>query len=462
LKASIAAGHSKGPASYLGFPGGIVGLHEILKQDRERIESTNPEAPHSTFWNDKLVVVGSMANGNNMGDTGATPLAPTDALVSTYPNVANSILHNRFVHRMPFGAELSLVALWTALAAFATWKLRPVYSVSALVVANLILAAFGLHVFVGSRLWLPLAHPITGAIFLGFSPMITYRVLFSQREQQRVTAFFAKLVSPNVVQELLKLDRLALGGARREMTVFFADVRGFTEMTDRFQADAEEHVRLHGLEGAAAEAHFETKAGEVLETVNQYLAAIADVIKSNGGTLDKYIGDCVMAFWGAPTLNPRHAVDSVVAAIEAQRSIARLNDRRAGENAQIENENKARTARGDRPIPLLPLLALGSGLNTGVVTVGTMGSDQHGLNYTVFGREVNLASRLEGVSGRSRIVIGEATFTALRSLAPDLAKICVPLEPVSVKGFRQPIQAYEVLWRDAGDGTIRTRQVDSR
>ena len=96
---------------------------------------------------------------------------------------------------------------------------------------------------------------------------------------------------------------------------------------------------------------------------------------------------------------------------------------------------------------MLPILVVGSGINTGVTTVGLMGSDVHGLNYTVFGREVNLASRLESISGRSRIIIGEATYAAIARDDPKLAANCVALPPEKVKGFRSAVKIYEVPWQ---------------
>jgi class 3 adenylate cyclase len=110
------------------------------------------------------------------------------------------------------------------------------------------------------------------------------------------------------------------------------------------------------------------------------------------------------------------------------------------------------------PLPLLLLLSLGTGINTGTTTVGLMGSDAHIVNYTVFGREVNLASRLEGVSGRSRIIIGEGTFRDLERLAPEVAQRCRALDPVTVKGFQQAVKVYEVDWQqeipEAGSPTV--------
>jgi adenylate cyclase len=246
---------------------------------------------------------------------------------------------------------------------------------------------------------------------------------------------------------LLKSDKLSLGGARREVTVFFADVRGFTEMTDNQQDRAERHVRERQLAPTEAEAHYDEQSQEVLRTVNLYLSAIADAVKKHEGTLDKYIGDCVMAFWGAPTPNEQHALACVRAAIDAQRAIYALNQERAAENKRREQENLLRAAHGEAPLPLLHLLALGTGINTGMVTVGLMGSARHILNYTVFGREVNLAFRLEGVSGRGRIIIGESTYGQLRQHDPALASSCQELAPVMVKGIRLPVKVYEVPWK---------------
>ena len=142
--------------------------------------------------------------------------------------------------------------------------------------------------------------------------------------------------------------------------------------------------------------------------MNEYLTIIADVVLKHGGTVDKFIGDCVMAFWGAPVHNPHHALMCVRAAIETQRAVHKFNQEREAENRQREAQNLMLAADGRELLPLLPTLVVGTGINTGVVTVGLMGSDER-VNYTVFGREVNLASRLETVSGRSRIIISEAT-----------------------------------------------------
>ncbi|MGH7990980.1 MAG: adenylate/guanylate cyclase domain-containing protein, partial [Limisphaerales bacterium] len=270
---------------------------------------------------------------------------------------------------------------------------------------------------------------------------------FEEREQRRVKSVFSKIVSPNVVNELLQAKKLSLGGARREITVFFADVRGFTTFTDEMQQRATEYVGHQRIDTGTAGKWFDESARETLETVNLYLAAVADAVKKHDGTLDKYIGDCVMAFWGAPTPNEKHALACVRAAIDAQRAIDELNQRLLEERSSKEIENRIRISAGLPSKPPLSALRLGIGINTGLVNVGLMGSDAHILNYTVFGREVNLASRLEGVSEGGRIVISYTTYRQLLSEDPMLAATCVEMSPVVIKGFRDAVRIYEVPWR---------------
>jgi adenylate cyclase len=181
--------------------------------------------------------------------------------------------------------------------------------------------------------------------------------------------------------------------------------------------------------------------------VNFYLAAVADAVKKHDGTLDKYIGDCVMAFWNAPTLNAKHASACVHAAIEAQRAIRALNEKRTSLNTAREFDNRARMSAGLPPKPPLRALQLGTGINTGLVTVGLMGSDAHILNYTVFGREVNVASRLESISGSGRIIISDTTYHHLLREDPALAATCMELFPITVKGIKVAVRVYEVPWQ---------------
>jgi len=305
--------------------------------------------------------------------------------------------------------------------------------------------------YIEHRYWLPIILPILCSLLMTHVALVTWRVVFEQTERRRVRSIFSRIVSPNIVNELLQAERLSLGGARREVTVLFADVRGFTEFIELSQEKAAAYIAENKLSAAAAETYNNEQARETLSTVNTYLALVADQVIIHNGTLDKYIGDCVMAFWGAPTPNLKHASACVTAAIEAQRAVHRLNQQRRAENQKRERENAARTTPGLTPLPLLPILLLGSGINTGLATVGLMGSEAHISNYTVFGREINLASRLEGLSGRGRILISEATYQRLLAEDPELAATCRALPDLQkLKGISLAVKVYEVPWQTTG------------
>ncbi len=427
---------------------------DVLVDSQNREFDPDPIEPK---WTNRVVVYGSTASGNNLSDLGATPLTKADFLVTTHMNVADMVLRGAFIRSIGAVAEGFVVALMGVAAAVLTWRLRGI------VLPVVILAIAGAWTvmcvwsFREHRLWLPIAHPVFAGLLIPYLGMVTTRAFVEQREQLRVRRFFEKMVSPDIVEEVLKTQELGKVGAgsRRRLTVFFADIRGFTEMTDHYQAAADKYVVEQGLNEAAVERYHEQQASEVLAMVNLYLATIADVVKFHRGTLDKYIGDCVMAFWGAPLSNPRHALDAVLAALDAQWAIQYLNEARTAETAKREAENPGRIARGEPPLPPLPVLALGSGLNTGDMIVGFMGSEAHIRNYTVFGRDVNLASRLEGASGHARILIGEATYADIRRDAPELAESFKALPPVTVKGFRQPVLVYEVPWQQAREAALR-------
>ena len=420
-------------------------IENLLWQDRQRLlDRTNGL---SDDFRGKLVIVGSAAQGNDLTDLGATPLEKNTLLVSKYWNVANSVITNQFIRCASLPTEMALIIFLGALTAFLTWQMRAFAASAAVLLLLLAYVAAGFYAFVEFRYWLPLVFPIAGAMLVEHLSLITYRVVFEEREQRRVRSVFSKIVSPDVMNELLGAEKLSLGGTRREVTIFFADVRGFTTLTDEMHQRVADFIREHQLETDVAETCIEESAQETLETVNLYLATVADAVKKHGGTLDKYIGDCVMAFWGAPTPNERHASDCVWAAIDAQRASHDLNEKRSAQNNARETENRARLSAGMPPKPPLRALQLGTGINTGLATVGLMGSDAHILNYTVFGREVNLASRLESVSGSGRIIISGTTYNHLLREDPALASTCIEMFPVTVRGIRDAVRIYEVPWQ---------------
>jgi class 3 adenylate cyclase/CHASE2 domain-containing sensor protein len=424
----------------------------LIRSDHWRAKGSPDVSP---AFKDKLVVIGSTGTGGNIADRGTTPLDEGTPLVMKHLNVANSIITGQFIRGIDPGTELLLIVVMGITSAFLTWKLRTLAASFAVVTVLVAYTAASAVLFLEHRYWLPLVLPLAGGLVMNHVCLVTYRVLVEQKERHRIKSVFSKIVSPNVVNELLKAESVSLGGARRRVTVFFADVRGFTRVTDENQAKADEYIRAHQLPPSEADAYLDEQARDVLTTVNLYLGVIADTVKKHNGTLDKYIGDCVMAFWGAPAPSDRQALDCVRAAIDSQRAIYQLNLRRALENKRREEENKVRQVLGRPPTSALTLLALGSGINTGMVTVGLMGSDAHILNYTVFGREVNLASRLEGVSGRGRIIVSDTTYQELKRLDLELAAKCIELPPHEVKGFRDPVKIFEVQWREI-DTEMRT------
>ena len=422
-----------------------VSVEELLKQDKLRLRGETNNLPND--FRDRLVVIGSAAQGNDLTDRGATPLENNTLLVSKHWNVANSIITGQFIRRASLPLEIALIFLLGVLTALATWQLRAVAGSTAVLLLLLAYGGVAVWAFTQFRFWLPVVYPLGGAVLLQHGLLLVHRVVFEEQAKRRVKSVFSKLVSPNVVNELLAAEELSLGGARREITVFFADVRGFTTLTDQVQEDIAEFVRTHAMGLAAAEKIYEESARETLETVNLYLAAVAEAVKKHGGTLDKYIGDCVMAFWNAPVANEKHAPAGVEAAIAAQRAVLKLNEQRLAQNPARELANRARLDAGLPPRPLHIALQLGTGINTGAVTVGLMGSEEHGFNYTVFGREVNLASRLEGVSGSGRIIISDTTYNHMLRHAPVLAASCAEMSPVQVKGIRKAVRIYEVAWK---------------
>ncbi len=431
----------------------VESIQSLLLQNRLRLEGETEGITNR--WKDRLVVVGSSAViGNNLSDRGATPLARDTLLVSKHWNVANSVITGRFIQRSPLWLDLLLIIVLGFVAAAVTWQfpvLRASVTVAVMVVVYVVC---GFVVFDRARYWIPIVLPVTGALLTTHICLITWRLVFEQADKRRIRSIFSRVVSPKIAQKLISAEHLALGGERREITVLFADIRGFTAFTDLSQEQVAQVIRENNFTGADAERCYDEVARETLRTVNDYLGIIADVIKKHDGTLDKFIGDCVMAFWGAPTDDAKHAASCVNAAIDAQRSMYEFNQKRAVENAKLQLENLALIAAGKPPKPMHPILLLGTGINTGMATAGLMGSARAELSYTVFGREVNLASRLEGASGRGRIFIGTTTYEHLKRDNPELAATCVEQPGLKLKGISASVIVYEVPWRPPGSSPL--------
>ncbi|MCW5700554.1 MAG: adenylate/guanylate cyclase domain-containing protein, partial [Rhodospirillales bacterium] len=229
-----------------------------------------------------------------------------------------------------------------------------------------------------------------------------------QAGRRRIRTAFSRYLSPAMVEELAENPgRLRLGGETRTMSILFCDVRGFTAVAEAYKNDPE---RLTNL-------------------VNQILTPLTGVVLAHDGTVDKYIGDCIMAFWNAPLDDAAHARHACLAALEMQAAMAPLNERLAQDMAGETGAS----------------MSIGIGANSGTVVVGNMGSDQR-FDYSVLGDAVNLSSRLEGLSKTYNvgIVVGENT----RARAEELAFL--ELDWVRVKGRSEAVRIFTVV----GDETV--------
>jgi adenylate cyclase len=225
-----------------------------------------------------------------------------------------------------------------------------------------------------------------------------YKYLTEERSKRALRQTFSKYVSPAIVEEVLQDPKnLELGGRKENITVFFSDVRGFTTISEKLDPKA---------------------LGDFL---NSYLTPMTDLVFKNKGTLDKYMGDAVMAFFGAPIHYPDHAKCAARCALQ-----------------QLEKLKELQAVYAKKG---LPVIDIGIGLNTGECSVGNMGSETV-RNYTVMGDAVNLASRLEGINKEygTRIIISEFTHKEIKQ---DF--ICREIDWVRVKGKLLPVKIYELI-----------------
>tara|TARA_A100001388_G_C28737790_1_gene485129 strand:+ start:69 stop:926 length:858 start_codon:yes stop_codon:yes gene_type:complete len=208
-------------------------------------------------------------------------------------------------------------------------------------------------------------------------------------------------MSPVMVEKLANSsESLKLGGERKEMTFLFSDIRGFTSISEKYKDDPE----------------------ALTDLINNLLTVLSNEILNNQGTIDKYMGDCIMAFWNAPTEDLNHREKSINAAFAMSKALEKLN-----EDLNRSDEEK---------------LSVGIGINTGECIVGNMGSDKR-FDYTVLGDAVNLASRLEGQSGNygMQIILGEES---IKNLSKEKYLIC-ELDSIAVKGKSEPVNIYTVF-----------------
>lgn len=230
------------------------------------------------------------------------------------------------------------------------------------------------------------------------SAAVSYQRLIERKKRRQVEGMFGRYVSRQVRDFLVQHPDAANPSGRKErLTMFFSDVRGFTSMSEKMEPQ------------------------EVQQLLSEYFTAMTGILFTHGGTLDKFMGDAIMAFFGNPVPQPDHALRAVLMALEMQEAIAALNRKLAGEGRRT--------------------IGVGMGINTGDVTVGNLGSKDF-LDYTVIGDAVNLACRLEQNAKAGEIIVTQATYDEVKH-----AVEVEPMEPIRVKGKSEPIPIYRVLRR---------------
>jgi adenylate cyclase len=364
------------------------------------------KTPPGSF-KDKIVLVGATAVG--IYDLRNTPFSPVFPGVEIHANVISNILRGEFINKPKWTRIYDGITILFlgSLIGFVVPRLSPVKGMLfALMLFTLhILSSYWL--FSHQRIWASMVYPLLAGVLV-YTCMTVYHYMTEERERKKIRGAFSYYVSSSVVNEMLKNpEKLKLGGDKRDLSVLFSDIRGFTTIS----------------EGLAPE--------ELVHLLNEYLTVMTNVVFKYDGTLDKYMGDAVMAIYGAPLDQPDHPHRACRSALDMIEELKRLNEKWIRE--------------GKRP------LDIGIGINTGMMMVGNMGSEQR-FDYTVMGDAVNLGSRLEGANKnyKTNILISEFTQERVKD-----AFVCMELDSVQVKGKLKPVRIFQLV---GGDEVPRIRK----
>lgn len=327
--------------------------------------------------------------------------------VEFHANAIQNVLENNFIYKLIKEYNLILIIFFSIISFWSTYFVRKikVKSNSLLELFNLIVIAiiiwltykFSFLFFIKNNYLIEIV-PLFITIGVGYFGSTTFYVMKERKKSQFIKNIFSQYVNKQVVNELISnADKIKLGGEKKNVTVIFSDMVGFTSFA-------------------------ENKEPELLVNfINTYLNELTNIILSNNGTLDKYIGDAIMAFWGAPIETTEHAYLACKSAIEMQEKIKTI--------------SKEWELKGEKP------LQIRIGINSGEVIVGNVGGEKH-KNYTIMGDEVNLASRLESANKEfcTNIMIGELTYELIKE------KFLVrELDLIRVKGKQKPTLVYELI-----------------
>jgi len=347
---------------------------------------------------DRAVFIGATAPG--LVDVRVTPFSAILPGVEKHANVAANLLDRRFIVRPSWFefVEAATIVLFPVLLAVVLPAMRPYASIAMTVVIWAGLFAAGHYAFRQGQ-WINLVYPSL-ALLLTFIAITVYRFFTEERQRQYTRRAFQQYVSPEVVEQIMQNPQaLQFGGELRNLTVLFSDIRDFTTFTEKNDPQL------------------------VVQMLREYLTEMTRIVIEEGGTLDKYIGDAVMAEFGAPIVYPDHALRGCRAALRMAAEVERLTAKWAAE--------------GKEPF------RIGLGVNTGNMVVGNLGSEQL-FDYTVIGDEVNLGARLESLNKDyqtdKHIIISEGTYEAAGT-AIEVRQ----LGEVKVKGKTRPVVVYELL-----------------
>lgn len=357
----------------------------------------------------KIVLIGATAVG--IYDLRVTPFSPAMPGVEKHANVISSILENRIIRCVSLSTNLIALLLSGCLLSILIPRFKAAGASAIAGIFLLLVLLSGYYLFAKNGLWINIVYPSIN-ILLIFISVTAYNYAVEEKRARTIRAMFSSYVTEKVVNELIKNPSMAkLGGERREITVLFSDVRGFTSLSEKHSPE------------------------EVVSILNEYLSEMTDIIFKWEGTLDKFIGDAILAFWGAPMKQENHAELAVKCALNMVKRLEELQQK-------WRSEGK-------------PLLDCGIGINTGEVLVGNIGAEGKKMDYTVIGDHVNLGSRVEGLTRKYNvhILITEFTMNKIKELITT-GKLwrteITGLEKVVVKGKEQPVSIYEVKGLEQG------------
>ncbi len=381
------------PPDFKSGPYPRFSFFDLLYSEEQILAEQKPNIDPSVF-RDKIVFVGMGASG--LYDAFETPFAGGRMPgIQVHASVTDDFLSKRFTRPESKVVRIALIAV-LAVGIGVLSVLIPAWWAAAAYGA--IITAF---VLVATRLfadghWINVTQPTLAASVALFSG-VGYQYFFEGREKRKMKRLFGQYVSKDVYEQLVaNPDMARLGGQRRQMTVLFSDIRGFTTVSESGQPE------------------------EIVAILNEYFTRMVEIVFAHKGTLDKFVGDMVMALFGAPLDDPDHARHAVDAALEMIRELNRLNEKWTAEGR--------------------PALDIGIGISTGPMIAGNIGSEAI-MSYTVIGDAVNLGARLESLNKQygTRIIISEATRDAL----PD-RYLFRSLGDVVVKGKTKPVAIFEV------------------